>query len=115
MPVGSGGRSQTVRHWYFLFRPPEKLRLTEVQTLVIAHKPRLTADEKKGIGKIFFSSLDGDLAAVKCDAKRTYVPSCPSVKGTNPLSILYAIIFRLYRKILGTKGHEAKERRWSEW
>jgi len=34
MPVESGERSETVWHWYFLFRPPEKLRLTKVQTLV---------------------------------------------------------------------------------
>lgn len=47
-------------------------------------------------------------------ARQADVPSCPSVETAIPL-ILYSITFRLYRRILGTKGHEAKEKRWSEW
>ena len=115
MPVGSGKRSKTVRHWYFLFRPPKKPTANGGTDSVVIYPSRLVAGEKKGKEKIFFHHSIVALASVKCDAKRTYVPSCPSVKGTNPLFILYTIIFSLYRKILGTKGHEIKERRWSEW
>ena len=61
----------------------------------------------------FYQNVTTSTASER-SARQANVPSCPSVEAENPL-IQYSITFRLYRKILGTKGHEAKEKRWSEW
>jgi len=91
------------------------LRLTEVQTLWRhIHKDWLLMKRKGNKKPCSFYQNVVTSTATERSAKQADVPSCPSVEATNPL-ILYSITFRLYRKILGTMGHDAKEKRWSEW